>query len=70
MKGFGNRPHKRFDWEAFSLLLLIWLPAGSAGIYAKWAMLRSDGYLKTASQDQWLGEVLDLLKKTAGFRAL
>jgi hypothetical protein len=48
MKGIGNRPLKRLDWEAFSLLLLIWLPAASAGIYAKWAMLRSDGYLKTA----------------------
>ncbi|MGD0300793.1 MAG: sulfatase-like hydrolase/transferase [Bryobacteraceae bacterium] len=48
LKEIGNRPLKRFDWEAFSLLLLIWLPAGGAGIYAKWAMLRADGYLKTA----------------------
>jgi len=36
------------DWRFFQLLLLIWAPAALAGIYTKSAMLRWDGYLKTA----------------------
>jgi Sulfatase len=44
----GSSRLKRVDWGAFWLMLLIWAPAAMAGIYAKSAMLRADGYLKTA----------------------
>jgi glucan phosphoethanolaminetransferase (alkaline phosphatase superfamily) len=36
------------DWANFQALLLIWAPVAVAGLYAKWAILVKDGYVKTA----------------------
>lgn len=38
-----------FRWMTFHLLVLIWVPVAIAGIYAKWAILRIDGFSKTAT---------------------
>ncbi|MGB6942865.1 MAG: sulfatase-like hydrolase/transferase [Bryobacteraceae bacterium] len=45
----GTKSKRHFvDWANFQALLLIWAPVVVAGLYAKWAMLVKDGYVKTA----------------------
>src|SRR5271156_4825802 len=62
------------DWANFQALLIIWIPVVLAALYAKWAMLVKDGYVKTALA---LGQQLTLnpldqftaLEKLSFFRA-